>query len=79
MSVSPWWEGVTVGADSRVVKIELREQKLTGVVPAALGGLTALKAGAYSRSFEIDLSACRGIGGAWRGCSGGDYEVSWGY
>jgi len=32
-----------------VVKIELREQKLTGVVPAALGGLTALKAGAYTR------------------------------
>jgi hypothetical protein len=44
------WDGVNIGAGGRVVDIELREQKLTGVVPAALGVLTALKAGAYTRS-----------------------------
>jgi hypothetical protein len=37
------WEGVTVGAEGRVVKIELSGKDLTGDVPAALGGLTALE------------------------------------
>jgi Leucine-rich repeat (LRR) protein len=36
------WEGVTVGAERRVVKIKLESKGLTGVVPPALGGLTAL-------------------------------------
>ena len=36
------WEGVKVGAEGRVVKIELHAKDLTGVVPAALGGLAAL-------------------------------------
>jgi len=37
------WEGVTVGAEGRVIKLELRSKSLSGVVPAELGGLTALK------------------------------------
>jgi hypothetical protein len=36
------WEGVSVGAEGRVVNIELRAKDLEGVVPAALRGLTAL-------------------------------------
>jgi len=37
------WEGVTVDAEGRVLKIILERKRLTGAVPAALGGLTALE------------------------------------
>jgi leucine-rich repeat protein SHOC2 len=42
------WEGVTVGEEGRVEKIRLEHKDLTGNVPAAIGGLTALK--------ELELS-----------------------
>jgi hypothetical protein len=37
------WEGVGVDAEGRVVSIDLWNWGVTGDVPAALGGLTALK------------------------------------
>jgi hypothetical protein len=37
------WDGVTVGGDGRVVKVELQSRGWTGPVPAALGGLTAME------------------------------------
>jgi Leucine-rich repeat (LRR) protein len=42
------WEGVTVNAEDRVVKIRLERKGLKGAVPPQLGGLTALR--------ELDLS-----------------------
>ena len=47
------WAGVDIGKDGRVVKLDLTSRDLSCVVPAELGSLTSLTAGAYTRPLRI--------------------------